>query len=506
LKIEKQTLEDHQVKLVVEVEPEPFEDAKHRAARKLAKKVKIPGFRPGKAPYPVIVRHIGEGTITEEAIEILVNDIYPEAIQQAEIEPYSLGSLENISSLDPPTFEFVIPLKAQVELGDYKEIRLPYEPPEIQETDVDEVLENLRERQAVIEPVDQPAQEANLVQIHFEGVRAEPADGESPTLISDREYPVVIEPEQVDTPVSEWPYPGFSRQLIGLSAGDKKEIEYTFPEDTEYESLKGVKAIFNINVEQVNLRSLPELDDEFALSVGDYSNIEELRAAIRQDLENQSEQTYDEGYDEELIEEIVSISSMKYPPQMLEQEIDTVINRLENNLSMQRLDLDLYLKSRQMEMDDLREELKPVAESRLKKSLVLFELADAENIQIEPDELQSATNRTLGELSSRMQDKDFRKIIQTDEARSNLVGNVMMDLLIERTQKRLREIARGMVAEEAIEPEIESVEVESTGANITDSRETEDAVMVDEISTEETAAVSLAEDIPEAGDSTKGDT
>lgn len=458
MKIEKQPLEDHQVKLIVEVESEPFDAAKQRAARKLAKRVKIPGFRPGKAPYPVIVRHIGEGAIVEEAIEILVNDIYPDVIKEADIEPFSLGSLENIPSMDPLTFEFVVPLKAEVELGDYKTIRLPYDQPEIPESDIDEVIENLKERQAVIDPVDQPAKESNLVRIRLKGEKVEPAEGESPTVVNDREYPVVIEQEDADM-TGEWPFPGFSRQLIGLSAGEEKDLEYTYPEDSDYENLKGKNVTFHITVEQVSTRTLPETDDEFASSVGDYANMEELRDAIRQDLKQHVENSYNEEYDDNLIEEVIGISTIKYPPQMLENEIAAVINRLENNLAQQGLDIDLYLKSRQMDIDGLKEEVKPVAEKRLLKSLALFEVADTENIQIDPDDLQSETNRTLDELSHVMQEKDFQKMIQTDESRSNLVGNVMMEMLIERTQSHLRDIARGLapvdggegVDEEAIE-------------------------------------------------------
>ena len=161
-------LEDHQVKLTVEVEPKPFEDAKQRAARKLARQVKIPGFRPGKAPYPVIVRHLGEAAILEEAIEILVDDIYPQAIKEAEIVPYGPGALEKIVQMDPPVFEFVVPLKAVVEVGDYLSIRLPYDLPEITDDKVEEIITSLQDRQALIEPVERPAHEGDLLRVQVE--------------------------------------------------------------------------------------------------------------------------------------------------------------------------------------------------------------------------------------------------------------------------------------------------------------------------------------------------
>ena len=444
MKIETQPLEDHQIKLVVEVEQEPFEEAKQRAARKLAKRVKIPGFRPGKAPYAVIVRHVGESTIVEEAIEILVNDVYPEAIKQAEIEPYSLGTLENIPNLDPPTFEFIVPLKATVELGDYAAIRMDYKLDEVSQDDIDQVVNNLLDRQALVEPVDRPAQVGDLVRIHLHGERKEPKEGENPTVVQDREYPVVIDAEDSEDD-SEWPYQGFSHQLIGLSAGDTKELDYHFPEESPYDNLRNTTVSFQVNLNQVNSRTVPELNDEFASSIGEYSNLEELYAAIRGDLQRQNEQAYNEEYDDKLLDEVISISTIKYPPQMLDQEIQVVIDRLKDNLAMQNLDIDLYLKSRQMDMDALKEEVKPVAETRLNKSLTLLEVAEAEKIQVNPDELQTETNRTLDELSYYMEEKDFRKMLQTNDARTNLVSNVMMEMIIDHARARLRDIARGII-------------------------------------------------------------
>ena len=133
MKIQKELLEDHQIELNVEIDADPYEKAKHQAARKIAKKVKIPGFRPGKAPYNVILRHVGEGAIVEDAVDILIEDIYPKILDEAEIQPYGPGSLQNIESLDPPTFKFLVPLAPEVELGDYKVLEIPYEMPEVDE-------------------------------------------------------------------------------------------------------------------------------------------------------------------------------------------------------------------------------------------------------------------------------------------------------------------------------------------------------------------------------------
>jgi trigger factor len=442
LKLTTQPLEDHQVKLTVEVESSQFEDAKQRAARKLARQIKIPGFRPGKAPYPVILRHLGEAAIAEEAIEILVDEIYPQAIKEAEINPYGPGSLEGIPQLDPPVFEFSVPLKASVELGDYHSIRLPYEKPEISEERIDEVVASLQDRQAIIEPVERPAQEGDLVRLELEGMRRSPVEGEDATLIAKRSRSVLIEPPKPSAP-SEWPFPGFARQLIGRSAGEQITLEHTFSDDAEYESLRGADAEFHVSIEQVNARELPALDDEFAKSAGEFETLDAMRLAIREDLVAGETNEYNEDYDDKVLEEIVKISTIKFPPQMLDREIENVIERLESNLAQQKLYLDLYLKARQMDMDGLKEEARPVAEARLKKTLVLLEVADQEKITINPDDLQSETTRALNELAYMMEEKEFNKLVRTEANRTNLVGNVMMDMMMTRTYERLRLIATG---------------------------------------------------------------
>ncbi len=152
MNIEQQILDNHQVKLTVQLESSKLEEAKHRAAQHLSQHKKIPGFRPGKAPYPIVLRNLGEETILEEALDILVKDIYPKIIEEAKIKPYGPGSLENMPTLDPLTFEFVVPLEPEISLGDYKQIRIPYKLKSISKKDINKVLDDLRERQVLLEP------------------------------------------------------------------------------------------------------------------------------------------------------------------------------------------------------------------------------------------------------------------------------------------------------------------------------------------------------------------
>ena len=447
MKIDVQSREDHQALLTVEVETALLEDAKQRAARHLSKHTKIPGFRPGKAPYALVQRVVGDEAILEEAVELLVNDVYPGALDEAKIEPYGPGTLEKIKSTTPPVFEFLIPLKAKVELGDYRSIRLPYEVKEVTDDDVENVIQGLGEQQAVIQPEERSAQEGDLVYAQLSGRRKNPKEGEDEIFIKERTAPVNVLKEGEDDG-NEWPFPGFSRRLIGHSAGDEIAMDYVYPEDAAIESMRGVDAEIKAVIESVKSRTLPELNDEFAQSVGDFPTMEALREQIRKNLEEQNLQMANEDYDEKVLDQIVEVSTVKFPPQMLEREIDQVIDSLKERLERQRLDLDLYMKSRQIDKDGLREEAKPVAESRIKKSLVLFEIADQIKVNVSSEELQAETERTLGDFARVMPEKDFQKLLNSREGRSDLVGNIMTDMVIGRTRESLRNIARGLEPEE----------------------------------------------------------
>ncbi len=447
MKIETQFLEDHQAKLIVEVEPEQMEEMKRRAAIKLSRRVKIPGFRPGKAPYPVIVRTIGDATIVEEALELLVEDIYPKVIEEAEIEPYGPGKLEKVASMEPLTLEFVIPLDAVVTLGDYRSMRKSYEPKPVTDQDVEDAIKELQERQALVEPVERAAEEGDVVTVRLSGERKD--DAENKVLLAERSVPVIIRSGDKD----EWLFTGFSKNLIGLSAGAEGVVEHTFPADSEHDELQGVPAEFRYTVENVKSRTLPQVDDEFAKSLGDFETVDALHENVRKALEAQAKATYNETYDNEIIEQTIKSTQFQYPPQMLDNEIDQAIKDLENRLSQQGLDMDIYLKSRNKNMEELREELKPVAEKRLKRALVLFELGKLEDIQIKQEELESEAVNTFDYLQRSLPERDARRLTNRN-IRDNVLNNVMVDMMTRKTVERFRDIFSGTLEQsEAAKPE-----------------------------------------------------
>ena len=440
MKIETNYLEDHQAHLKVEFDAEQLNDAKQRAARKIARQTKIPGFRPGKAPYGIVLRTVGEGSILEEAMEILIDDQYPKVLEEAKIKPYGPGQLENVVSFDPPVFEFKVPLDAEITLGDYHSIRIPYELPSVSEADIEHVLDDLRERQAVLEPVERAAQIGDQVFIRLSGTRLDPEEGESSILVTDRPMPVTISADESGQS-SEWPFPGFSHTLIDMSAGEQKSITHTFSEDSDYASLRGKSAEFSITVETVKSRTLPELTDEFVQTVGQYETVAALRDEIRSSLESERKEEYNDSYNDKIAAELIELAALKYPPQMLEHEVELFVDQLENRLAQQNMDMATYLKIRQLDEAGLKEEIKPLAEQRMKRTLILTEIARQQNIQVNEQELEAESMRTMDQLSHMLPPDKARKTI-TDDFVRNMIGNIGADLLIKHTWEYLHTVTR----------------------------------------------------------------
>lgn len=487
MKIETESLETHEIKVTLEIDPPRFEQAKKKAARLLAKSTKIPGFRPGKAPYGVILKHFGESNIIEKAVDELIQDVYPEMIDELDIEPHGPGTLENVSSMEPPTFEFVIPLKSTVELGDYETISIDYEVPEVTDEDIEDTINRYREQQAVLETVDRSAAIGDLVRLSVKGtpvLTEDPAadadedvdDDESPAdnVFKEREYTLeLVEEEESDV----WPYMGFAQEVIGKSAGDTGTAEHTYPEDDPNEFIQNKTYQFEYTIENVQSKTLPELDDELAKSASDFDTLDEFRKDIREALEKNSIAQYDEEYNTKILDEIIENSTIKYPPQMLDQEIRDIRRDMENRLAQQGISKEMYLKIRNVTEEDLNEEIRPAAERRISETLVLLEIAEKEGVEINTEQIEQQANWTMDYMTSSLSPREARKI-DRKEILPNIYTNIMLDALTQKTLGLLR--SRSMGEEEEV------VEVAEDSEAIEDAVEVIQEVEVSESSTEET--------------------
>lgn len=445
MKIQQTPRDDHQMEVVVELENEQLESARHRAARKISQKAKIPGFRPGKAPYPVVLRHYGEAAITEEAVELLVDETYPRMLEEAKIEPAAAGALENVEKLDPPTFKFLVPLAPTVDLGDYKSIRLPYDWQAPAEEKVDEAIEQLREMYSTTETVEREVREGDFVMLDVHGaLTGKAAEAAVEPELSRDGFPVFV---RKGKHADEWPFAGFTRKLVGLKPGEETVFTHKFAKDASDDALRGKAAKFMVTVKTVRGVTLPELDDEFAKKVGAGETVDQLHERIRQNIERQSREEYDDKYFIELFDQIKAGATIKYPPQMLEHEAEHVREELQRRLADQRMDLETYLKVRNTDMDTfMTDEVKPNAQRRLERSLLIDEIARQEKIELSEEEISAAFQQNWAALSQ--SDEQFQKITRGGtRANKDMVNAVVMDAanrtIVSRVLEHLKAIATG---------------------------------------------------------------
>lgn len=458
MKIETQPLEDQQVKIIAEIEPEKMESFKVRAARKISRNAKIPGFRPGKAPYDVVRRQYGDAAIEQEAVEIMLDELYPQILDEAGVKPSAAGTLEQIISMDPPKFSFLVPIEPEVILGDYHAVRKAYTPEPVTDDEYNKVIKNLQRNFATAEPVeDRAVEEGDLVYLKIDGEFVKPEEDQK-EIVKDMPFQVFVEKEQSNK--DEWPFPGFGLKLVGAKENDEVVINHKFDDDTVYDNLKGQDVVFKVSVQSIKHLSLPEIDDEFAKSVGEYENLETLEKEVKSQLEREKNQAYDEGYFGEIIEKIVDESSVKYPKHMLDEEVHQILHAFEHDLGHQQMDLDTYLKTRKLEKEAfIEQEIKPDAEKRLKRNLVLEKIGSQEKISLDNQQLQSEVQATM--ISYLQNGYKMPKIAREREEFTNYIAYQAANRLLNKgILDRLKLIANGEFVEgtDAVEESSEVTE------------------------------------------------
>jgi len=446
LKFEKTIQEDHQAQIVVEVEPDQFEAARRRAARKLAERGKIPGFRPGKAPFEVIRRYYSDEAIYEQAVDLMVDDVYPEMLKEADLKPAAPGTLEKLEKIegkDLPKFTFKVPLMPEVDLGDYHAVRLPYEFAVPGKEKLDQALEELRQMYGTTETVEREVQEGDYVLIDLK------SDKESLTRTG---FATVVRKEDREV---EYPFVGFARELVGLKAGDAKTIHHEFPKEETDETLAGQGVDMEATVKTVRSMTLPELNDDFAKMLGQYENLDALKDALTKDIEARARAEYDDDYFTRVVDGIKEGATLKYAVQTLNHEAEHVVDDLRQRLAQQKLDLETYYKMRNTTAEKFfEEEAKPVAKKRLERSLILDEVSRQEKIEVDNKALDEEFNNTLVDLQ--MQGVNMNKIRGGRQGQQRVAEAVAMEsatrLLTRRTLERLKAIATGEYTPEK-EPE-----------------------------------------------------
>jgi trigger factor len=501
LKIEQQELEDRQVQLTVEVPEDESQAALKSAAKRLSKGARIPGFRPGKAPYNIVVRQFGEEAVLEEALETLGQQIYRQAIEEQDISPFAPGSFDEVISKDPLVLQFTIPLPPKVDLDDYRALRVPYEAPEVSDEDLEDVLENLRQGQALIEPVERPAQRSDLVVADVAGELQPDDDGEAESLIDEKGVSIVLEED------ADWPFPGIADHLEGLEAGSELDVEHIFPDDYPSETLRGRTAAFHLTIQDVKSRFVPQWSDDLARNLGEFEDLLDLRIKVRKQIQEQATQRAENEYTNQALDALLENSTIEFPPILLEEEIDDMVRDFEGRLRGQNLTLDDYMKIENLSQEELRGSFADRARDRLKRALALGRIVELEDLKVEAQEIDAEIDRIMEPFGDRGQ--DLRKTLEAPRGLRRLEN----DLLTRSAVDRLMAIARGELEADTegetvpVKPAIESErEEEASGDDKADEAGTKGEAPVNQAAVEGESAEETSEIEPAAEGETKAKT
>ena len=414
------------VALDVDVEPARVEGAMHAAAGRIARNVRIPGFRPGKAPYAVVLRTYGQQAVLEEAVHKLGDEILQEALTQQSIEPYDNPSVE-IANPQPLQLKFTIPTKPSVDLGAYRALRFPAQPPEaIDDERVNEALEQVRKTQATHAPTERPAQLGDRLRMDFKI-----DDGEKNVL--DRKD---IE-RQLEAGVNDVA-PGFSEALVGVAIGESRNFELAVPGDYAVADLAGHTLTVAATVHDIKEVQLPPLDDEMAKSEGRFETLAELKADLWKNLEENAARVEQERYEAEVLRVAVEGAKIEFPDAMVEEELKLSLHELARSVTQQGFTFENWLKLSNNSLSGLRATMRPGVEERLRNTLFLYNLAEREGIKIEAADIDGAVAEEMARYPAELH-AQLKEIYAKEDTRLSLA----LRLLHRRALDKLVSIAKG---------------------------------------------------------------
>lgn len=425
MKVQWEKQENHQGVLTVEVDEEKVKSALDAAFYKVRKQINVPGFRKGKVPRQLFEARFGVEALYQDALDILLPESYAQAVEEAGIEPVDRPDIdvEQIEKGKPLIYKATVTVKPEVELGEYKDLEIPEKDFSVKDEDIDQELETMRNRYAELETVEGEAQKHDHVLIDFEGfIDGEPFEGGK-----SENYNLELGSGQF--------IPGFEDQLIGVKAGEEKDVVVTFPEDYQQEKLAGKEATFKVKVHEIKRKNLPELDDEFAKDVSEFDTLQELKDDIKRKLQERKEEEEKQYKRDTVVEKAAENATVDIPQVMVEQEIDRMMQNFEQQLRMQGINLDTYKQVMGQEEEALREQFKEQAEKRVKTSLVLEAIAKRENVEVSDEDLEAEIKRFAEMLNRDVE--DVRKDLSDqgmDSLKEDIIIRKTIELLVSNSQ------------------------------------------------------------------------
>jgi trigger factor len=374
------------VAVEVEVPATEVDRGIQRAARGLAREMRMPGFRQGKAPPSLVIQRLGFGTVLEQAIRDSLPEWYEQALLGSGISPIGDPSIEIVSTPEAEGeslgFKFEIGVRPAAKLGEYKGLEVGRPEQEAPEEIVDREIERIREGFARLEPVERPAAEGDVLLIDFEGL----LDGTAFEGGKAADYLLELGGGQL--------IEGFEEQLAGASAGESREVKVTFPGDYRAEQLAGKDAVFAVDVKEVREKVLPDLDDDFASEASEFDTVEELRADIGRRVSEVVDERIEQDFRIAVVDAAADQAQVVLPDDLVSARAAERWERVARQLAARGMDGDAYLQAQGKTREEVIEESKPDAERELRREAVLAAIADAEGIEVSEEEMVEALEHT----------------------------------------------------------------------------------------------------------------
>ena len=416
-------LPESRVRVQAEVSAEEVERRVAEAAKLLGRQMRVPGFRKGKVPAPVVIRRLGREAVLDEALRRALGGWYADAIEEAGIAPVGEPELdigEPPGEGQPLSFSIEIGVRPTAKLGQYRGLEVGRREPAVDEADVSAELERLRERVATLETVERPAAEGDHVVIDYVGsTNGVPFEGGAGR-------------DQLLELGSGRLIPGFEEQLLGAAAGETRTVEVTFPEDYPNQDLAGAPAQFEVNVTEVKAKQLPDLDDDFASEAGGFDTLEELREDIRERLKASEERAIEREFEEAVLDAAVAEATVDVPEKLVHARAHELLEDSLSALARQGISKETYLRIAGKDEETLAHEAEPEAERALKREAVLAAVVAAEEIQPSDehvrDALEPSAERT-GTSTDELLDQ-LRKADRLERVREDVANRQALELMV----------------------------------------------------------------------------
>lgn len=365
-----------EIELTINVSAEELEKHRQKALEELSHEVKVKGFRPGKVPPEVVKQHVDEHHIEMHTQELAIRRSYADAVVAEKLQVISRPQIK-IESNDPFTYKATVAIMPEVEIKDYKAIKVPLKEVKVEDKDIEEVIAEFIKYGTTYEPIERAAEKGDRVEINFEGFDEK---GTSVPHTKSANHPVIIGENTL--------IPGFEDELVGLKKDDKKEFHITFPADYHQEDFRKKKLKFKVEMKGVNAKKEPKFDEELIEKMtGKKEKVDDFRARVREDLQKRRETENRQKRENEYIEELIKRTKVEIPDSLIEEELDYIIEDIKEDLTRRGIQFETYLQSSKTTIEDMRKKYRPEAEKRIKARLALQHILQEEKIEVSADEL-----------------------------------------------------------------------------------------------------------------------